>query len=192
MKKVRRSQATHLFHFHIYNYSSRENAIHLAGVSPTQGQHLFLECLRYDQTAGETIIFSLDNIFVRVVNQTAKSSFASHLASKASGRASTFPINFVTKLAGFSPVKTITFQPVKESLTMLNKIKFALMSGTLLSLAFTAVLVFAPASVTAQIAPAEDPGGEGPVYSAGHLRRGTLICRCPADPGDCACELSGQ
>jgi hypothetical protein len=75
---------------------------------------------------------------------------------------------------------------------MLNKIKFALMSGTLLSLAFTAVLVFAPASVTAQIAPAEDAGGEGPVYSAGNKREGTSICRCPVMVGDCVCEIGAQ
>jgi hypothetical protein len=75
---------------------------------------------------------------------------------------------------------------------MLNKIKFALMSGTLLSLVFTAVLVFAPASVTAQIAPAEDPGGEGPTYSAGNLREGTSICRCPVLSGNCVCETAAQ
>ena len=76
---------------------------------------------------------------------------------------------------------------------MLNKIKFALMSGTLLSVAFTAVMVFAPSTVTAQVAVVEDPGGgDKPIYSAGNLRTGTSICRCPVMVGDCVCEVGAQ
>lgn len=73
---------------------------------------------------------------------------------------------------------------------MMNKIKFALMSGTVLSLAFTAILAFTPVSVSAQVEPVEDPGGEGPIYSAGNLRPGTQICRCGSVTGNCVCEIS--
>ena len=73
----------------------------------------------------------------------------------------------------------------------MNKIKFALASGTVLSLAFTAILTFAPSSVSAQVAPIDESGGgEGPIYSAGNLRPGTQICRCGSVTGNCVCEIS--
>lgn len=75
---------------------------------------------------------------------------------------------------------------------MLNKIRLTLLSGTLASVALTAILVFAPVPASAQdeIEPVNPGGGEEPTYSAGTLRSGTNICRCPQMVGNCVCEIS--
>jgi hypothetical protein len=74
---------------------------------------------------------------------------------------------------------------------MLNKIRLTLLSGTLASVALTAFLVFAPTPASAQeeFEPVDGGGGD-PTYSAGKLRSGTNICRCPELVGNCVCEIS--
>lgn len=61
---------------------------------------------------------------------------------------------------------------------MLNKVRMALLSGTVIAVAFTAFSAL-PSKAMADTR-----------YAAGNFRTGTSICACPVTVGNCVCEYT--